>query len=421
MPVSPPVRAIEAWLQDLAAAPFEDDAAHTLFILDNDFGELTTVMYWVLGQPGFHKARVLVSQRLYDTNADVLPGRLSLWRSEQDLVEAIHRHRPRLIVLASGYLMPVHGLLSPEALQRILLVAGAQGATTITADPFMGVITRPPGQPIEELISIQIPENAPAPLRAAKKLGDDMLRTRLGGAEAVLRDLPHLYPSHTDMSDLQARSHDDRNLSFFNAALRAPAELLEAARRGEPSYWMFLIAQADHQTQCMFMGASAFARVVADRLEDATRLGRRAILLGPSELLSDVRLLVGGNRDIELLPFCAFSRAMALLLAAEYCFYWNLVSHSIIMQLWNGRPIILFDQGHLVRAAPTIRERIIAWYYQGWDPPQIDQTEPLSLERLATALDGYADRREGLMARYGRAPSSEALLNHLLAGRRPAA
>lgn len=414
LPLPPPVRDIEAWLRDLAAPPSDGGDTRVLFILDNDFGELTTVMYWVLGQPCFQQARVLASPRLHEANGGALPGRVSLWKTEQDLMEAIADFRPEVVVLASGYLLPVHGLLSLDALARLREHAGKAGAALVTTDPFLGLVTRPPGQAMADLISIQIPDGAPAQLREAKKLGDHMLHTRLGGAELVLRDLPHLYPSHVDLGAVAVRPQDGRNLSFFNDALLVPPGLMQAARAGDDPYWMFLIAQADHQTQCMFHGPAAFARMVADRLGDAVRLGRRAVLLGPSELLAEVRPLLGREPRVELLSFCAFGRAMSLLLAAEYCFYWNLVSHSIIMPLWNGRPVVLFDQGHLVRAVPTIRERIIAWYYQGWEPPQLDQGRPLTPDGLAAALAGHAAGREAFMARYRRAPSPRALLLDIL-------
>lgn len=424
-PVSSRVQAVEDWFEQLAflrspadCGPEAESAPkrRVLFILDNDFGELTTVLYLVLGQPGFRHSTVLLSSHLFSKNRDALPGRLKRWRTEADLLQAIEAEKPHAVVLASGYLMPVHELLSSDAVARVCRRARDQGATVVTADPFLGLLSQPPEGGLPSLISIAIPEGASKELVAVKKLGDERLHTCLGAAEEVLREAPHLYPAFTRMDSMTAADSDRRNLSFFNDALLLPAEINSTFASEDVPHWMFLISQVDYQTQCMFMGAMAFARRVARLLTEAARLGRRAIFLGPGELLELVHaeLPSGEERErIHLLKFCAFRRAMAWLLTAEYCFYWNVVSHTILMQLWNGRPVVLLDRGHLARAIPTIYERVMAWYYQGWEPPYLDPEKPLTLDALEAAVAPHRERRDDLMARYRDAPSPSQLLETL--------
>lgn len=429
--------AIETWLELLSTLPngqqeepgSASEGSRVLFILDNDFGELTTVLYLVLGQQTFRNARILVSPRLYDSNHDALPGRLDVWHSAEELTAVLGCFEPRVVVFASAYLLPVHGLLSAEQLGELCEQARRLGALVVTADPFLGLISQWSSRGLQELISIDIPKDASHELVALKKMGDALLHSALGAAEKVLRTVPHLYPSFTDMSGLEPAEGDQRNLCFFNNALLLPPGLAAAGadpRSGDLGagddipHWMFLISLVDYQSRSMFVGSLEFARTVAHLLAQTARLGRRAIFLGPSELIDLIRLVQPADDRIQLLSFCSFRRAMSLLLTAEYSFYWNLVSHSILMQLWNGRPVILLDPGHLVRAIPEIYPRILAWYYQGWEPPFLDPQADLSLASLQEAVGPHASRREDIMARFRRAPSPTELLDALVGHRLPA-
>lgn len=410
---TPRVRAIESWLESLCTPRGLDlvEPRRVLFILDNDFGELTTVMYLILGQECFRNARILLSPRLYQNNQDVLPGRVGVWTSERDLAEAIEAFQPAVVVLASGYLLPVHNLLTADAIERLCALARRHNAVVVTADPFLGLLTQWSGR-LQQLISIDIPENADESLRSVKRSADRMLHNKLSEVEGALRDVPHLYPSHTDMDGVETFPTDSRNVSFFNDALLLPPHLNAMGLAGAP-HWMFVISEADYSTQFMFLGNAGFARVVAHLLAQTARLGRHAIVVGPAELLDLVKLELPTDERIHLVRYCSFRRFMSLLLSAEYSFYWNVVSHSILMQLWNGRRVILFNRGHLARAVPPIYERVIAWYYQRWEPPYLDHNADLSLAALEHVA-AHAERRDQITERFRRAPSPAAVLASLL-------
>jgi hypothetical protein len=410
----PEAYAIETWLKSLCTADGAGEGGRTLFILDNDFGELTTVMYLILGQECFGDARILLSHRLYEKNHDVLPGRTGVWNSEQDLVEKIETLRPRVVVFASGYVLPVHKLLTADAMDRLCALAQRHNAVVVTADPFLGLISQWSGRGLDQLISIDIPKNAGEHLVAVKRAADAMLHAALSKAEKVLRTLPHLYPSFTDMDALETATTDGRNVSFFNDALVLPPDInVTATTAGRASHWMFVISEVDYQIQMMFMGNIEFARVVASLLTQTVQLDRHAIFAGPAELLDLLKPALADNERIHLLTFCSFPRFMSLLLSAEYSFYWNVVSHTILMQLWNGRPVVLFNRGHLARSVPALYERVIAWYYQGWEPPYLDHNAALSLSALEEAVAPHAQHRNQIMARFRRAQSPATLFASL--------
>lgn len=405
---SPRLRATERWLERLGDSGAGAEGDSVLFVLDNDFGELTTVLNLVLGQECFWRARVLVPPRLFERNWDALPGRIGLWTSEREVVEAIEGLQPRVVVLASAYLFPVHGLLSVEAIGRVLEVARRQRALVVTADPFLGLISQWAGKGLEQLISVDIPKTANELLVTAKRGADALLHRELGAVERLLRPLPHLYPCPTDLAALTREVTDARNLGYFNQALLLPVEL--AGLSEEKPHWIFVISLVDFQTQVMFHGPVRFAAIVQRLLTQTAELGRQAVLLAPNLLGEMILPVVAKNRRIEVLSFCSFRRAMSLLLTAEHCFYWNVVSHTILMQLANGRPALLFDRGHLVRAVPALYPRVIAWYCQGWEPPYLDQEADLSLAVLAGVKASHARHRDDILARFRRAPAPVELL-----------
>ena len=118
---------------------------------------------------------------------------------------------------------------------------------------------------------------------------------------------------------------------------------------------------------------------------------------------------------IDMLSHCPFNRYMALLLSAEHAFYWNAVSHSLLIRLFNQLPVALFDRGHLLRTAPSIHDRIVSWYYQGVEPPIRNHREPLTLETVEGWVAEYRPEAARVVDRFRRAPSPEEMIADLMA------
>jgi len=116
---------------------------------------------------------------------------------------------------------------------------------------------------------------------------------------------------------------------------------------------------------------------------------------------------------IDILSQCPFIQFYALLLSAEQTFYWNIVSHSLLIRLYNQLPIVQFDHGHLIRTAPAIYDRIVRWYYQGWAPPLRNHHEPLTLATVEGWAAEYRPHAARLVERYRRAPSPEEVVAQL--------
>ena len=106
-------------------------------------------------------------------------------------------------------------------------------------------------------------------------------------------------------------------------------------------------------------------------------------------------------------------RFSALVLSAEYVFYWNVLSHSMFLRLLNARPVFLFDRGHLVRNVTPLYERIIEWYYQGWQPIYLDPAQDLTAQPLDYLAGEYRDAAREIGTLMQRSPLPDQMIEEL--------
>src|SRR5581483_7723127 len=131
-------------------------------------------------------------------------------------------------------------------------------------------------------------------------------------------------------------------------------------------HWLFILGGPDCDIQLAYHG-DAFVDIVSGKLVETLTAGRHPILIGPKEFVDKLIPRMPTAEGIDILSQCPFTQFYSLLLSAEHAFYWNLVSHSLLIRLYNQLPIVQFDPGHLLRSAPAIHDRIVRWYYQGWE------------------------------------------------------
>lgn len=401
------------WFNKLARALRTEDGTEkpkVLFILDEDFGELTTVLYLILGQPLFSASLILASPRVQNACSPILSDIMRPWHCAEDVFSELIIMQPDIVVLASGYLLPVHNLLNTEAIARLKSRCTEINARLVTADPFLGLITPNVSTGLEHVISIDIPDYGLQELKNIKELANTRLCKELTNAESLLGNGPHLYPCHLDMAGIESHPSDARNMGFFNPMLLMPPDLIKAIDGAQKRHWTFVLSKVDYQMQTMHVGIPEFIGNIARLLRQTRDLGRDAVFSGPDDVLHGLAEVLGDDMDgIHLCRFSSFSHFMTLLLASEYSFYWNIVSHSILIQLMNDRTVVLFDKGHLLRSAPALEPRIRNWYYQGDVQPYLDQNAPLSLDSLRGI-----PKNEGRARRFKRALPPQDLIERLI-------
>lgn len=409
---------IERWLAQLAVSrPAPASAPRLLFVLDADYGELTTLMYLVLGRAVYSQGTLLLPERLFENNPDALRGRTRQYRSVDDILQVVDQERPDVVFLCSGYLFPVHYLLSVDDLARLVGGLRRRGCRVVTADPFLGMFSQ---RAPRDLVTIDIPSRPHdrefmRGLLEVKKAEEERLWTVFTGAEAILRDTYHLYPAFCDVPPREATATDARNLSFFNPALVCPELATGGAGASSPAegarpHWLFVLSRTDYEAQQLFETLPGFIDLVVEKLLETLAAGRHPILIAPSEMIAALGCRLPTTQGMDLVAHCSFNQFTSLLLGAEHAFYWNVLSHSLLIRLFNNLPNVVFDRGHLIRNVPAVYPRVIQWYYQGWEPPLIDHRQALTLESVAAWTEPYRQNAQRLGERFRRAPTPEDMI-----------
>ena len=419
------VFSVEGWLERLSVVPDQvPEGPRLLFVLDNDFGELATVKFFVLGQQLAGRSTLLLPERLYAHNVDAVPGRTEKYASVDDILNAVDRTRPDIVFLVAGYLFCPHLEFTPADLGRLVDALRARGCRVVTADPFLGMLSKldpralirfeVAGEHIKDLAAAANNPGAIEGLMKSRRAAEERTWASFAQSERILSDTWHLYPSYADVADADRAETDARNIAFFNDQLLRPPRTTTPTR----PHWLFILATPDCEIQALREGETAFADIVAAKLIETLAAGRHPVLIGPRPFVDHLRSRMPTAEGIDILSHAPFTRFYSLLLSAEHTFYWNVVSHSLLIRMYNQLPIVQYDRGHLVRTAPAIYDRIVGWYYQGFEPPLRNHREPLTLDTVERWAGGYRQHAAGLVERYRRAPSPDDMVADLM--RRPA-
>jgi len=368
-----------------------------LCVVSADFGELALARWFVAGQrfePAF-----LLPPHLHERNAGGLDVPSGAYRSMADVLAVAEAFRPDLVLLASGYLFALNRLMPIADLAG--MIAGLEGlrARLATTDPFLGLLQGPrerffdPGHPAERLFAAHFDAVAP-----------------------LLARLPHLHP-------VPVAATKARCVPFSNPRMVASADELAAHRaavsrwlgpRDEDARWLFILSGEDHAGEISRRGEEAFVDGLVARLREARSAGGRPVVLAPDPCLDALRPRLAAPDEAVLLPFCRVDRFWSLLLDAEYVFYWNQFSNSIVLRAVNGLPCFLFDRGHLARAIPPLRAAGVEAYFGGREPELLDEAAPLSRPTLAASWQGPAEWLPALLRERWRSPDPETVVRGLL-------
>ncbi len=248
----------------------------------------------------------------------------------------------------------------------------------------------------------------------------DRLLDHFGHVAPLLEPITHLYPV-----ELKAFAHLP-SASCFN-----PRVVLESDETRRPlsqcveiagidphkPHWLFVLSEEDFGGATGRMGTAHFADVLVKRLADTVAAKRQPIVLAAQACLDALGRCPGLAADARLLPFCSYQAFLSLLLDAEYVFYWNIFSQSIIDRVMNRLPPFFFDRGHLARAMPAVLRLGIENYYAGAEPAYLDLEEPLVPSKLATIAASEDRRFENARARFSSSWSPLELVESLVEAR----
>ena len=113
-----------------------------LFVVNNDYGELSHAMSCLVGQEFASRAAILLPDILYSSHKDVLPIRTYHYASLDDILTRVEMWNPDIVFLFSGYLVIGNRLLSWKSLARLVRHLRDRGCRIVTSDPFLGLTSR---------------------------------------------------------------------------------------------------------------------------------------------------------------------------------------------------------------------------------------------------------------------------------------
>jgi len=371
-----------------------------LFVISNDYGELSGAMYLAMG--GAFEVVMALPPRLYGPNQGGLPYRAHGYESVEDVLGIVGRERPDVVLLFSGYLYAINGIFKLAAVAALVEGVTKEGRRVVTSDPFLGLMGEiGPGT-----------FNERHPLKR-------VLAEHFSGVFRVLKEVVHIYPADV------AGGGGMRSVCFFNPGMVIGAE--EAAgvtrRVGEVAgvdagrkRWLFVLSAEDYAAQVNLMGRGAFEEILVARLRDAAGAGRQAVLVGPDACIGSIRAVAWGIEGALLLSFCGLEQFRLLLLEAEFAFYWNMLSNSILTRAANALPVFFFDRGHMLLAMPAMYELAMARYYSGATLPWLDQRRQLVGDELARRAEAGVREIGRAMASMGRLPRPEGAIDAIMRG-----
>jgi hypothetical protein len=371
-------------------------APRLLFVLSDDFGELFNAAYLVKDRA--FEPLFLMPPRLHDVNREGFPWPLARFASAAEILAAVDRERPDVVLLFSGYLYTVNRILAMSEIEPLIAELERRPPRVVTSDPSNGVVA--------ELCEVTFSEDfADRP----------WLRRHLEELFRLLGGLLHVYTAPPSTSRVE-------HVTFSNPRI-VPSEDEDAADRGRVSrlgvdparpWWLFVLSAEDWRLQRDRLGAGAFAALLDEKLRAALRAGRQPVLVAPEDCLAACRVPAGAIAA----PACAFASFLPLLERAEYVFYWNVFSASLAARGHARRPAFFFDRGHMSRILRPYLERSSRQFYPGCEVPLLDQRLPLDPAALARAASAQRERLlEPVCRNFARCPAPEEAVRRMLQAR----
>jgi len=370
-----------------------------LFVVTNDFGELSSALYFTMGQA--FDVTVALPPHLFALDGEHLPVSASPYQSVGEVLAIVDRERPDAVLLFSGYLFGVNNLFSVEALSFLVSELRGRGRRVVTSDPFLGLMSHLD----ESVFGDALPQKA-------------WLTEHFGKVAETMRGIVHLYPA-----DLQtAESHPGQ--SFFNEQLiitqTERAEYENRIGRSVPlrpdkKRWMFVLSMEDYGLQAGRHGRQKFDELLIRRMQETARAGRQAVLVAPKICIDSVRQGAGGIGEAILLPFCRYDLFRMLALDGEFVFYWNIFSNSVRARAANDLPVVFFDTGHIAHAIPPLHRLGLQTYYGNSPLPSFPQTQALEYPSLAVLAAAQREPLAETIAGLRRLPTPALAVERILA------
>lgn len=374
-----------------------------LAVVSTDYGELGNALYFVDGLELDTRPLVMLPQRMQAL--EPAPAGLDIrhYSTLKDIVAALDESGADTVLLFSGYLMTIGQRLSLLNTLRLLRELKRRKITVLTSDPFIGEVHTPFSLDFAAVVAVLRPKQGLIQRVLTRVIGR-VLALRIYCLHYQLRKVWNIYPAPMKAARF---APNRRWLSYYNAR---PGAWHEPAPTPTLPSWIFVLSRIDCEILLARYGED-FATHLCERVRDARRAGRRAVVIATKELVATLRdRLPAGDTEIELRAEGGYLPYMSSLMAAEYAFFWNYFSFSILHRVIARRPVFFFATGHMVKILPSLAAVGIENFYGGWTPPLLALTAPLNADTLTPLAQETRAHFGDLSAHLRESPSPSEVL-----------
>ncbi len=356
-----------------------------LVIVSRDYGELGSALYFLSGLESEMNVTLLVPNQMM-ASIDSSDGRKIVgYDSLADIVEVLDETQPSAVLMFSAYLMMIGEKLSIIRLWRLLKLIRARGIPMATSDPFAGMLR----SPMSISLSAIMAAGKTGLAKVISKGFAQLIQLRLFLISISLKSIIHLYPVPIAKKHMPV---GHRYLSFFSGD-SSDLSVSQSSSDNEEKTWIFILSDVDYKLQ-MNNSNGMFIFFFLERIREVISLEKNPVIIGPKGMIKRLTELGLSDPDVEMFSRIPFNQYIDVLVNAEFAFFWNYFSFSIVNRVLKQRPVFFFDEGHVIKYLARKRSVSMDIFYCGWTPPLLaidNSLDNVLLNNMAReASDHYA-------------------------------
>lgn len=379
-----------------------------LFILTDDFGEQGTMKYFTTSQVFEKQVVILCSEKRLDAVKAANHQQVRTYRDVDSILSAVDELRPHAIFFCSAYLLNRNAILDLTEVETLVRELQQRESVLVTTDPLLGFIET---MKVWQVNPLALSSRSQSLLRKLCLLPRQWFLFReFKYLSELLRPFVHLYP----VPESAVKPATGRTRVFFhNTALSEPITVSESDHeRGRA--WIFVISEIDLGIQRSLHGATIFACLLSERIEELCSSGRDVVVMGPPSLKRQLSIAGKIGNRFRYLSEPPFELFNSTLLSAELAIYWNLFSNSAFDRLMKGQAVAFADKGHMARVFKGSEKVARRACFGGAETPTLDLRGEFTVETQIQLLARAEHSASAIATHLSVSPSPESALEKIL-------
>lgn len=367
-----------------------------LFVITKDFGELYNAVQLAEGLSAENEIHFLMPEKMFNLNSNQFCFPLRKYSSFADLKKELIGVAPLVCFLFSGYLLTINNLISNKELEQFLGLINKMKIKLVTSDPWLNIWAT--------VNTLNYP---------TLNLNDPMQSL----VYSINRALNKKFNAYYHLYNFPLREQTAKEFNFFNKKILYGSwqryllsksfneKIPELKHR---KFWLFIVSGED----AVLLRDKV--SLLAAKLEETLLAARLPVLIAPQDLLERVKSYLPNISNMVLWNECALVKFKLLLFKAEYVFYWNVFSATVLPRVLNGGKVFFFDHGHMAKVFPPFLELGRKVYYGGSNLFLIDPHNKLILRSLKKTTGRQKYLRKYLITKLSRQSSPSKIIKILL-------